>query len=107
MTRASSLCSGVGGRAATIVGPPVAHTCQACRRGDHVDHQAGIWRRADGSDPVLCVCRSCNWYRCGICGEGCRDFPRFEHAGRCFPSLEPAAVVDEQLSLAFGTEVSR
>ena len=85
-----------------VQGPPVAHTRPACRRGEHSDHQAGIWRRADGSDPVLCVCRTCNWYRCGVCGEGCRDFPGVEHAGRCFPERAPVPLADEQLSLFGG-----
>lgn len=87
------------GRPDAVQGPPVAHTCPACRRGEHSDHQAGIWRRADGSDPVLCVCRTCNWYRCGVCGEGCRGFPGIEHAGRCFPERAPVPLADEQLSL--------
>lgn len=38
--------------------------CAPCARGDHVDHHHGVWRRADGSSPVICSCP-----RCGEVGQ--------------------------------------
>lgn len=30
--------------------------CAPCRRGECIDHHEGVWRRADGSSPVICRC---------------------------------------------------
>lgn len=34
-------------------------TCHACKTGEHIDHHSGVWRRYDGSSPVICRCPSC------------------------------------------------
>lgn len=34
-------------------------TCGLCRRGEHADHHQGVWARADGGDPVVCLCETC------------------------------------------------
>lgn len=33
--------------------------CNACKKGEHIDHQRGVWRKFDGSDPVVCPCETC------------------------------------------------
>lgn len=37
--------------------PAKVEVCAACRRGEHADHHDGVWRRADGTDPVVCPCK--------------------------------------------------
>lgn len=33
--------------------------CAPCRKGDHVDHHRGVWRKFDNSGPVICPCERC------------------------------------------------
>jgi hypothetical protein len=33
--------------------------CQPCKKGEHIDHHRGVWRRFDGSSPVVCSCERC------------------------------------------------
>lgn len=33
--------------------------CAPCRKGEHVDHHHGVWRRFDGTSPVVCPCERC------------------------------------------------
>lgn len=37
-------------------GPPRKQLCKPCRNGEHELHHEGIWRRANGSLPVICLC---------------------------------------------------
>jgi hypothetical protein len=34
-------------------------TCGPCKQGQHVDHHHGVWRRFNGSAPVVCRCARC------------------------------------------------
>lgn len=38
---------------------PKRQLCGACRKGEHHDHHTGVWAKADGSDPVICDCSTC------------------------------------------------